>query len=119
LVKAGDVKGLRAMTINTVSSSPKAMLRFRDLAIVAITAKAKSAKDFRKWMQGSNSGSQSPAPVVGIKDAWAGTLKPGGQRPPGGAIECVGVHIPLDFASEEASVLRKERGDGEEAGSNG
>lgn len=36
LAEAGDIAGLRAVTINPVSSSPKAMLRYRDLCITAI-----------------------------------------------------------------------------------
>jgi hypothetical protein len=41
---SGNVKGLRALAINPVSSSPKAMARHRDLAIIAIKAKEKSAR---------------------------------------------------------------------------
>ena len=40
LAKAGDLKGLRAFEINPVSSSPKAIARYRDLCIVAIEAQA-------------------------------------------------------------------------------
>jgi len=40
LAKAGDLKGLRAFEINPVSSSPKAIKRYRDLCIVAIEAQA-------------------------------------------------------------------------------
>lgn len=39
LVKAGDVKGLKTFAINPVSSSPKAMNRYRNLAVVALEAK--------------------------------------------------------------------------------
>ena len=38
LAEAGDVEGLKAIEINPVSTSPKAMARYRDLAIVAIQA---------------------------------------------------------------------------------
>jgi hypothetical protein len=38
LAKAGDLKGLRAFEINPVSSSPKAIARYRDLCIVALEA---------------------------------------------------------------------------------
>ena len=38
LAKAGDLKGLRALEINPVSSSPKAIARYRDLCIVALEA---------------------------------------------------------------------------------
>jgi len=41
LAKAGDSKGLRAYKINPVSSSPKAILRYRDLCVTALEAKAK------------------------------------------------------------------------------
>jgi hypothetical protein len=39
LAKAGDLKGLRAFEINPVSSSPKAIARYRDLCIVALEAR--------------------------------------------------------------------------------
>ncbi len=39
LAEKGDVDGLRAITINPVSSSPKAMARYRDLAVIAIEAR--------------------------------------------------------------------------------
>jgi len=39
--KAGDVKALRAIKINPVSSSPKAMIRWRDMCVAALGAKAK------------------------------------------------------------------------------
>lgn len=38
LAKAGDLNGLRAFQINPVSSSPKAIKRYRDLCIVALEA---------------------------------------------------------------------------------
>ena len=40
LAEAGDVAGLQAFEINPVSSSPKAMARYRDLCVIAITARA-------------------------------------------------------------------------------
>ncbi|PWK66951.1 hypothetical protein [Aminobacter sp. AP02] len=40
LAKAGDIEGLKAIDINPVSSSPKAMIRYRDLAVVALQARA-------------------------------------------------------------------------------
>jgi hypothetical protein len=39
LAKAGDIDGLKAMTINPVSSSPKAMARYRDLCVIALEAR--------------------------------------------------------------------------------
>jgi hypothetical protein len=39
LAEAGDVEGLKAIDINPVSTSPKAMARYRDLAIIAIEAR--------------------------------------------------------------------------------
>ena len=41
LAKAGDVEGLNAIEINPVSTSPKAMERYRDLAIIAIEARSR------------------------------------------------------------------------------
>jgi hypothetical protein len=38
LAKAGDLKGLQAFQVNPVSSSPKAIARYRDLCIVALEA---------------------------------------------------------------------------------
>lgn len=43
LAEAGDAEGLRAIAINPVSTSPKAMARYRDLAIMAIEARTRSA----------------------------------------------------------------------------
>lgn len=40
LAKAGDLKGLQAFQINPVRSSPKAIVRYRDLCIVALEARA-------------------------------------------------------------------------------
>lgn len=36
LAEAGDIEGLKAIEINAVSTSPKAMARYRDLAIIAL-----------------------------------------------------------------------------------
>ena len=41
--EAGDVEGLKAIEINPVSTSPKAMARYRDLAIIAIEARRMAA----------------------------------------------------------------------------
>jgi hypothetical protein len=43
LAEKGDVDGLRAVAINPVSSSPKAMARYRDLAVLAIEAREAAA----------------------------------------------------------------------------
>jgi hypothetical protein len=40
LAKAGDLKGLRTLEINPVSSSPKAIARYRDLCVIALEAHA-------------------------------------------------------------------------------
>lgn len=40
LVEAGDIAGLEAFHINPVSSSPKAMDRYRNLAVIALKARA-------------------------------------------------------------------------------
>jgi hypothetical protein len=40
LAEAVDIAGLQAFEINPVSSSPKAMARYRDLCVIAITARA-------------------------------------------------------------------------------
>jgi len=40
LAEAGDIAGLQVFEINPVSSSPKAMARYRDLCVIAITAPA-------------------------------------------------------------------------------
>lgn len=44
LVKAGDVKALKAYPINPISSSPKALDRYRNLAVIALQAQAKEAR---------------------------------------------------------------------------
>jgi hypothetical protein len=38
LAEAGDVAALKTIEIKTYSSSPKAMARYRDLAVMAIEA---------------------------------------------------------------------------------
>ena len=43
LAAAGDIAGLQAFEINPVSSSPKAMARYRDLCVIAITARMGAA----------------------------------------------------------------------------
>ncbi|MBC7739115.1 MAG: hypothetical protein H7245_18320 [Candidatus Saccharibacteria bacterium] len=43
LAEAGHIAGLQAFEINPVSSSPKAMARYRDLCVIAITARAQVA----------------------------------------------------------------------------
>jgi len=40
LAEAGDIAALQAFEINPVSSSPKAIARYRDLCVIAITARA-------------------------------------------------------------------------------
>lgn len=40
MAKAGDLKGLKAFHINPVSTSPKAIARYRDLAVIALEARA-------------------------------------------------------------------------------
>ena len=40
LAEAGDIAALQAFEINLVSSSPKAMARYRDLCVIALTARA-------------------------------------------------------------------------------
>ena len=40
LAEAGDIAALQAFEINPVSSSPKAMARYRDLCVIAITARS-------------------------------------------------------------------------------
>jgi hypothetical protein len=39
LAGRGDIEGLRAVAINPVSSSPKALARYRDLCIAALEAR--------------------------------------------------------------------------------
>ncbi len=43
LAEAGDIAALQAFAINPVSSSPKAIARYRDLCVIAITARAQVA----------------------------------------------------------------------------
>lgn len=44
LVKEGDVAGLKKFEINPISSSPKALDRYRNLAVIALNAQAKEAR---------------------------------------------------------------------------
>jgi hypothetical protein len=41
--EARNIRGLQAFEINPVSSSPKAMARYRDLCVIAITARTQVA----------------------------------------------------------------------------
>jgi hypothetical protein len=43
LAKAGNVEALKAMTFKTYSSSPKAMAKYRDLAVIALEARRDAA----------------------------------------------------------------------------
>jgi hypothetical protein len=43
LAEAGDIAALQAFEINPVSSSPKAIARYRDLCVIAITARTGAA----------------------------------------------------------------------------
>lgn len=43
LAEAGDIEALRAFEINPVSSNPKAIARYRDLCVIAITARTGAA----------------------------------------------------------------------------
>ena len=43
MAEAGDIAALQAFEIKPVSSSPKAMARYRDLCVIAITARAQVA----------------------------------------------------------------------------
>ena len=43
LAEAVDIEALRAFEINPVSSSPKAIARYRDLCVIAITARTGAA----------------------------------------------------------------------------
>ena len=43
LAEAGDIAALQAFEINPVSSSPKAMARYRDLCVIAITVRMEVA----------------------------------------------------------------------------
>lgn len=40
LAEAGDVAGLEAFSVNPISTSPKAIMRYRELALVALKAQA-------------------------------------------------------------------------------
>jgi len=44
LAEAGDIKGLEAFEINPVSSSPKAIDKYRNLAVIALKARAAQGK---------------------------------------------------------------------------
>ncbi|MBB5535050.1 hypothetical protein [Rhizobium giardinii] len=44
LVEKGDIKALKAFPINPISSSPKAMDKYRNLAVIALEAQRKAAK---------------------------------------------------------------------------
>ena len=45
LAEAGDVEGLKAIEINPVSTSPKAMARYRDLALLALQARMSCSRN--------------------------------------------------------------------------
>ena len=44
LAKAGDIEGLKAVVIKPYSSSPKAMAKYRDLAVIALEARDAAAQ---------------------------------------------------------------------------
>lgn len=43
MVKAGDIEGLKAFEIKAVSTSPRAIARYRDLAVIALEARPTDA----------------------------------------------------------------------------
>ncbi|GAA4175217.1 hypothetical protein [Shinella granuli] len=43
MVRAGDIEGLKAFEIKPVSTSPRAIARYRDLAVIALAALSRSA----------------------------------------------------------------------------
>jgi len=43
MAEAGDTEGLKAMAINPASTSPRALARYRDLAVLAIEARKAAA----------------------------------------------------------------------------
>ncbi len=43
LANAGDLKGLRGFELNPVSSSRKAIARYRDLCVIALEARRQAA----------------------------------------------------------------------------
>ncbi|MCR6673244.1 hypothetical protein [Devosia ginsengisoli] len=43
MAEAGDLAGLKAIEINPISSSPKAIAKYRDLAVIALEARGKEA----------------------------------------------------------------------------
>ncbi|RVQ23040.1 hypothetical protein [Sinorhizobium meliloti] len=56
LVEKGDVKALKTYPINPVSSSPKAMDKYRNLAVIALEAQRKAAKAAAKAEEASATG---------------------------------------------------------------
>ncbi|MDW9619203.1 hypothetical protein [Sinorhizobium meliloti] len=56
LVEKGDIKALKAYPINPVSSSPKAMDKYRNLAVIALEAQRKAAKAAAKAEETSATG---------------------------------------------------------------
>ena len=44
LVESGNIRALKALVINPVSSSPRAMAKYRDNAAIALTARAKAGE---------------------------------------------------------------------------
>jgi hypothetical protein len=45
MAKAGDIEGLKATEIKAYSSSPKAMAKYRDLAVIALEARAAAEQE--------------------------------------------------------------------------
>lgn len=56
LVEKADIKALKAYPINPVSSSPKAMDKYRNLAVIALEAQRKAAKAAAKTEETSATG---------------------------------------------------------------
>ncbi|MDW9794388.1 hypothetical protein GOB42_27120 [Sinorhizobium meliloti] len=56
LVEKGDIKALKAYPINPVSSSPKAIDKYRNLAVIALQAQRKAAKAAAKAEEASATG---------------------------------------------------------------
>lgn len=61
LVEKGDIKALKAFPINPISSSPKAMDKYRNLAVIALEAQRKAAKSAPKATEAEGTESAAPA----------------------------------------------------------
>jgi hypothetical protein len=102
-VKAADIKGLKAFEINPVSSSPKALARYRELAIIALKARSRERPEFSGFVNNNTDTNVEPNVTslgvrVKIPFAYDAVNEP---KRAAAAAEVIAAHEELELAERE------------------